>query len=86
MAEAIYILCILTSFACAGLLFRSYRRTRARLLLWCALCFIGLLINNLLLFVDLILVREIDLSIWRTVTALVAMAMLLYGLIWETRE
>ena len=86
MAEAVYILCILTSFGCAGLLIRSYRRTKARLLLWCALCFVGLLINNLLLFIDLIMVREIDLSIARTLTALVAMAMLLYGLIWETKE
>jgi hypothetical protein len=86
MAKAVYLLCILTSFACAGLLIRSYLRTRAGLLLWCAFCFIGLLINNLLMFIDLVVVPEIDLSILRTLTALIALAMLLYGLIWETKE
>ncbi|HZS48438.1 MAG TPA: DUF5985 family protein [Blastocatellia bacterium] len=85
MAEAVYILCILTSLACAWLLLRSYRKTRAKLLLWCALCFVGLLLNNLLLFIDIIVVPDVDLSIWRSVTGLAALCFLLYGLIWDSR-
>jgi hypothetical protein len=83
MAFVIYILCALTSLACAVLLLRSYRVQRDRLLFWSGLCFLGLFVNNLLLFIDLLLLPEIDLSIWRLITALAALLPLLYGLIWE---
>ena len=65
MAEFVYILCALTSAACAGLLFMAYRRTGARLLFWSGLCFVGLALNNLLLVVDLLVVPATDLSILR---------------------
>jgi hypothetical protein len=83
MAEAVYVLCAATSIVCAVLLFRTYRRRRSRLLLWSSVAFIGLAINNLLLFVDLVLAREVDLSVWRNATALVALMVLLFGLIWD---
>ena len=47
MAAAIYLLCMLTSMACAGLLLVAWRRSRYRLLLWSGLCFAGLTLNNL---------------------------------------
>lgn len=50
VATAVYILCAVTSVLCAGLLVRSYLRSRVRLLLWSALCFVGLAVNNVLLF------------------------------------
>ena len=81
MAEAVYILCAATSIACAVLLWRGYSRTRARLLLWSALCFVGLALNNVLLFVDLILLPEVDLKVWRTLAALLGLGVMLYGLI-----
>ena len=84
MAEAVYILCALTSLFCAGMLFRSYRRQRTRLLMWSTLCFVGLAINNILLVIDLIVVPyAIDLSIVRSCVALVAISLLVIGLIWE---
>jgi hypothetical protein len=83
MAVAIYTLCMLTSLLCAGLLLQTWRRTRYRLLLWSGLCFAGLTVNNLLLVADKILLPEYDLSLWRTSTAMAAMIVLLYGLIWE---
>lgn len=83
MAELVYVLCALTSLACTVLLFRSYRQTRARLLLWSACCFLGLTVNNVLLFVDLIVVPEVQLGVLRSSVALVAIALLLYGLIKE---
>lgn len=83
MAEAVYILCALTSAACAVLLLRSYGRTRMRLLLWSGLCFVALAVSNLLLFVDLVVIPGRDLSLARSGIALVGVATLLYGLIWD---
>jgi hypothetical protein len=79
----VYILCALTSIACAVLLFRGYRRSRARFLLWCALCFVGLAANNVLLFLDLIVFVNIDLSVWRSATATAGLMVLVIGLVWE---
>ena len=40
--------------------------------------------NNVLLIVDKVLLPvQVDLSVWRSASALVAMAVLLYGLIWD---
>ncbi|MGD9883044.1 MAG: DUF5985 family protein [Reyranella sp.] len=84
MAPLIYLLCMLTALICAWLLLRAWRRSGYRLLLWSGLCFAGLTINNFLLVVDRLVLPAVDLSIWRTSMALVAMAVLLYGLIWES--
>jgi hypothetical protein len=85
MATVVYALCALTSLACAVLLIRGYRESQARLLLWAALCFVGLATNNVLLFVDLGLIPELDLSIWRSLPTLIGLSLLVYGLVWETR-
>jgi hypothetical protein len=85
MATVIYALCALTSALCAVLLLRGYAASGARLLLWAGLCFAGLGLNNVLLFVDLGLVPEVDLSVWRSMPALVGLSLLIYGLVWETR-
>lgn len=84
MATVVYALCALTSIACAVLLLRGYHGTGARLLLWSGLCFVGLAINNTLLFVDLRIVPQVDLSVWRSIPALVGISLLVYGLIWDT--
>lgn len=83
MAEVVYILCTATSILCAALLFRSYLDSRARLLFWSSLCFVGLAINNVLLILDLYVVST-DLFYLRTLVALAAMIMLIYGLIWSS--
>jgi hypothetical protein len=83
MAPIIYLLCAVAAFLCAVLLLRAYRRSRYRLLLWSGLCFAGLTLNNLILVLDKVVLTGADLSVWRTSVALVAMAVLLYGLIWE---
>ncbi|MEO8217608.1 MAG: DUF5985 family protein [Acidobacteriota bacterium] len=80
----IYALCALTSVTCAVLLLRGYFRNKVRLLLWSGLCFVGLGLNNVLLFIDVRVVPDVDLSVWRTLPALIGIAVLLYGLIWET--
>ena len=83
METFVYLLAILTALACTLLLLRAYRRTHARLLLWTALCFVGLTFSNLFLFLDYIIVPTIDLYVWRVGSALVGVAVLLYGFIWE---
>jgi hypothetical protein len=83
MAPIIYLLCAVAAFLCAVLLLRAYWRGRYRLLLWSGLCFAGLTVNNLILVIDKLVLPGGDLSIWRTSVALLAMAVLLYGLIWE---
>ncbi|HEU0078216.1 MAG TPA: DUF5985 family protein [Longimicrobiaceae bacterium] len=85
MATLIYALCALTSLLCAVLLARGYRQSGARLLLWSSLCFTGLALNNLLLFVDLRVVPSVDLSVWRSLPALGGLTVLVYGLVWDAR-
>ena len=53
------------------------------LLLWSGLCFCLLALNNLLVVVDLLLIPDIDLSLVRSLTALAAGSLMLYGFIWE---
>lgn len=83
MAISVYILCTVTSAFCAALLLREYRRTSARLLLWSSLSFIGWALNNALVFMDLVVLPELDLSIIRTATSLLAVSLMLYGLVWD---
>lgn len=85
MAEIVYLLCSITSIVCAVMLLRGYLASRTTLLFWSSLCFAGLAINNTLLFLDLVLVQDADLSLLRNSTAVGAMAMLLVGLVWESR-
>ena len=85
MAEAVYLLCAGTSLVCAMLLLRGFARTRTRLLFWSGWCFVGLTVNNLLLFVDLIVVPSVDLSWLRVGTALASLLLLIGGLTWESR-
>ena len=83
MAAIIYLLCTLTCLLCCALLVRAWHASRSRLLFWSALCFAGLSLNNFLLVVDRLVLPTIDLSTWRLATALVALLLLLFGLIWE---
>jgi hypothetical protein len=80
----LYLLAALTSVSCMVLLFRGYARSGARLLLWSALCFVGLSVNNVLLFFDFVIFpTQVDLRPWRLVAALAGVLFLLYAFIWE---
>jgi hypothetical protein len=83
MAICIYLLCTLTSLACAWLLLASYRRSGHRLLFWSGLCFGAMAINNVILTLDKIVFPEVYLLPWRLLSALAAVLLLLYGLIYE---
>ena len=83
MSEIIYVLCALTSLACAWLLLHSYRRSGYRLLFWSGLCFVVMTVNNLLLVFDKLVFPATDLLLLRQASALIAVLLLLYGLIYE---
>jgi hypothetical protein len=83
VAVTIYLLCALTSLACACLLLTSYRRTRHRLLFWSGASFVGMTANNLFLLLDKVVFPDVDLLPARLWSALIAMLLLLYGLIYE---
>jgi hypothetical protein len=86
MAELVYALCALTSLVCAVLLGRAYAGSKQRLLMWSTLCFVGLFLNNVLTFLDLVVVpTSIDLHWLRSSVGLTAVALLAIGLIWETK-
>jgi hypothetical protein len=85
MLEVVYVLCAATALLAAGLLGRGYRRSRNRLTLWSMLCFLGLAANNVLLVIDLMVVPDVDLMVARTGTAVAALLLLVFGLVWESR-
>jgi hypothetical protein len=82
---AVYILCALTALACSSLLLRGYLRNGVRLLLWCGIFFLAMAIENAILFVDLRIVPDVDLTLIRLAVPLVGVALLLYGLVWDVR-
>lgn len=86
MAAAVYILGALVTLTCGIFLIRAYSKVKKRLLLWSGICFFGLSISNFLTFADLIVFPNVDLYLWRLLTAAVAMLVLLYGLIWEGQQ
>lgn len=84
MAAIVYVLCAATSLACATLLLRSYGQRRVRFLFWSGLGFAGFALGNIMLVVDK-MVPAVDLSLLRSLPVLAGLAVLLYGLIWDTR-
>lgn len=83
---AVYLLCLLTSLVCAALLTRAWRRARSKLLLWTALSFGFLALNNLFLVGDMVVFDAVDLRWLRHLSALAAISVLLYGFIWEAER
>ena len=83
---AVYVLCLATSLLCAGLLLRAFFASRSKLLLWTALSFAFLTINNLFLVLDLVVFPEINFWPLRQAAAVAAIAVLLYGFIWEAER
>lgn len=83
---AVYLLCFLTSGACAFLLARNYRRTGTRLLMWSSLCFLFLALNNGVVFIDALVLTEVDLAIPRLALSLAAVTVLLFGFIWDLEQ
>jgi len=80
----VYVLCLLTSAVCAGLLARAYARTHVRLLLWSAACFVLLALTNLFVVAEIALPGNRDLTALRNLSSLIGISVLLYGFIWDS--
>jgi hydrogenase/urease accessory protein HupE len=85
VAAVVYILCALTSLACAVLLLRSHAQRHIRLLFWSGLGFVGFTLGNIVLVIDTMVVPAVDLSLLRSIPVLAGLAVLLYGLVWDAR-
>ena len=86
MAVLIYVLCAMTALVCAVMLLLGSRRTGSRMLFWSGLCFAGLAFTNLVVVVDALrLFPQENFSSLRLGSALVALMLLLYGLIFEEK-
>lgn len=83
----VYLLCFLTSAACAWLLGRSHAETGNRLLLWSSICFVFLAFNNLALVLDLVVFpTSVDLRLIRLLLTFAAIASLTWGFVWEMED
>lgn len=85
MAATIYLLCTVTAMICCVLLFRGYRQSQVQLLFWSGLCFAALSLQNLFLFLDMIVFPDVYLWPFRVVFALLAVLFLLFGLVWKSK-
>jgi hypothetical protein len=85
MTGLVYILCAATCLLCAVMLLRGYQQTKVRLLFWSGLCFLGLMLDNIMLYVDVVVVPDVNLAVWRKLPGLLATMLLVFGLVWESK-
>jgi hypothetical protein len=85
LAALAYSLCFVTALACAALLTRAHTSSRFRLLFWSSLCFWGLSLTNGLALIDLYVLPQQNLYWMRLTTGFLSIAVLLYGMVWESR-
>jgi hypothetical protein len=83
-ASLVYTGCALTALVCAILLLRGHQQTRSPLLFWSGLCFVFLTVNNALVVLDVLLLRDVNLFLMRNLAGFAGMTLLLYGLIWRS--
>ncbi|MBK5260880.1 MAG: hypothetical protein JJE51_14915 [Thermoanaerobaculia bacterium] len=81
LINLIYVLCLAVSGVCVFFLLRGWRESRVRLLLWSAIGFTGIALNNLLLVIDTQIAA--DLSVWRGAPALIGITIFIWGLVEE---
>jgi hypothetical protein len=81
----VYLLCAGTCLLCTVMLLRGYARSGVRLLFWAGLCFAGLMLDNLMLYIDFVVFPNVNLEIWRKLPGLIATLLLVFGLVWESK-
>jgi hypothetical protein len=83
MPGIVFVLCMLTSLVSGLLLWRAAHGPSRRLLAWSAAFFFGMTVNNAILFADVLVGPQTDLTLPANMVALVSIFSLLYALIWE---
>jgi hypothetical protein len=84
-ASGVYLLSVVVGAACAVLLFRGHRRARSPLMLAAAFCFVGLVLNDIGLVVDVFALPDVSLVAVRSLPALIGLAILVRALVKESR-
>lgn len=84
MTGLIYILCAITSLGSAALLFRGAVHRRNGLLFWSSLCFLAMAVNNVLLYINFVVLPEVDLLIAARLAMVIGVLLLNFGLIWHS--
>jgi hypothetical protein len=77
----VYILCAATSLGSAALLLRAALGNKAGLLFLSAFCFFAMAINNVLLYVNFVMLPEVDLLLAARLATVLAIVLLNIGLI-----
>ena len=85
MPGIVYLLCAVTSLASAFLLWRASGKGGS-LLFWAGVFFVGMALNNVLLYIDLVAYKYVDIGMAAVPhsVALASVGMLLAALIWHT--
>lgn len=83
MEILVYLFCAITNIGCAVLLFRSYVRSRSRLVFWGFVFFFCFALSNIVLFFDLGVLPSIDMSPYREALTLIGLVAMIFGLIKE---
>jgi hypothetical protein len=81
MPGLVYLLCAGTSLVCAVLLLRGSITKGNRLLFWSSLCFFTMTANNLLLYINFIVLPNVDILIVARLIAVLGVVLLNVGLI-----
>jgi len=82
MPGLVYLLCAATSLASGVLLLRAALSRGGGLLFWSSLCFFGMMLNNVLMYIDFIVFPNTDLSIYPNLVSLVSVMLLSAALVW----
>jgi hypothetical protein len=85
VSGGVFLLCAATCLLCSIMLFRGYMRTGVRLLFWSGLCFLGLMLDNIMLYADVYIFPDVSLVLWRKAPGLLAISLLLFGLVWDSK-
>lgn len=85
MPGLVYLLCAATSLASALLLLRgALLQGGGGLLLWSSLCFFAMAANNVLLYVNFVVLPDVDILIAAKLFTLAGIVVLNIGLIWHS--
>lgn len=83
-AGVVYIFAAITCLGCALLLVRGYMRSKMRLLFWSSFFFFALTVDNVIVFLDLVVFPQVNFSFFRNSFTLGGLFLLIYGLIYES--
>lgn len=83
MPGLVYLLGAAISVASGLLLLRAAAKQGGGLLLWSSVCFFGMAVNNVLMYLNFVVFVSVDLDVWPHVASLVSVVILNLALIWH---